>query len=374
MDVQSATASRATGSRSHLATLDGLRGVAVALVMITHLPAEPAAQIHRLIPQLMHMGGYLGVDLFFVLSGFLITRILLADRVSGAPLKYFLIRRCLRIFPLYYLVLLLNAAFSPSVALVWCAVYLSNYYFAFVADENLLRHTWSLCVEEHFYLFWPVLARYLPTRLSYRLLFLVMAISLGSSCALALTRVPHAATLIYGGTLSRVWSLALGGLVAYSRFGAEGRPPAWRAALPLGVGSASVLVAVVLAASGRTALAYLVMVPAYSFISLAALLLALATASSATVVGRGLRARPLRFTGRISYGLYLFHPFAYHLFLARHGERLSVGLIARAGLGVLLAFAVAAISFKYFESYFLKMKSKFVPRGSPAPDPALAGV
>ena len=346
-------------SRSHIPALDGLRGLAVAAVMVAHLPAEAAAKLQRIFPQLMHMSGYLGVDLFFVLSGFLITRILLTDREQGTPLRFFLARRCLRIFPVYYLVLSIYALVSPSVELLWCAAYLSNFYYAFVSDHSLLRHTWSLCIEEHFYLFWPLLVHRLSARWSLRLLWVLLLVSLGSSLALVLQHVPHAASLIYQGTLSRMWSLAMGAWVAFAQRG-HCRQPFVRAWPYLAIGGVVAACAAGLAVQGRAALAYLVMVPGYSLVSLGLLLLAVASGNEGSF-GRVLNSAALRRTGRISYGLYLFHPFAYRLFLRPIGEEPSVGLVFRCLAGVETAFIAASLSFRFFESYFLRLKARFEP-------------
>lgn len=348
-----------TTQRQHWPTLDGLRGIAVAMVLVTHLPSEPAAQIQRFLPQLMQMGGYLGVDLFFVLSGFLITRILLSDRERGVPLRFFLARRCLRIFPVYYLLLALNAVFAPDMALVWCATYLSNYYFAFVDDNSLLRHTWSLCVEEHFYMLWPLLAHRLAPRVSRRALFGLMGLSLASSAYFVAAQVPHAASLVYQGTLSRVWSLALGAMVAYSAWGSSARPPRWVIVACAGLGCSFAALAIVLGALRLTPPAYLAMVPGYSLLSLSALLASLASTPK-DWLGRALTVAPLRYTGRISYGLYLFHPFAYRALMSPLGERMSLEFLGRAALGVAAAFIAATVSFYLFERHILKLKSHFV--------------
>jgi peptidoglycan/LPS O-acetylase OafA/YrhL len=361
-------AARVDEGRAHLPTLDGLRGLAVAAVMVAHLPTDAAARIHKYLPQLMHMSGYLGVDLFFVLSGFLITRILLADRESGTPLRFFLIRRCLRIFPVYYLTLAIYAIVAPSTMLVWCAMYLSNYYFAFVKDDSLLRHTWSLSIEEHFYLLWPLLAHRLAPRVSLRVLLGLMLFSLLSSTALVLARVPQAASLIYQGTPSRVWSLAVGALVAFSRRGVLSVSLRHSASY-LVAGIVFAVGAIALGAKRLTAPAYLAMVPGYSLISLSGLMLALTTTPQG-LVARLLSSRALRFTGRISYGLYLFHPIVYRVFMAAHGERPSLELALRALLAVAAVFVLATLSYRFFESYFLRLKAKFernlVSGGEPA--------
>src|SRR5262249_43976988 len=137
-----------------LRSLDGLRGIAVILVLWAHLSEENtvgwgATIKHWLSP------GLVGVDIFFVLSGFLITRILIADKARGMPLKNFLIRRFLRIFPIYYLTILLVFLYAPGRYILYCAGYLGNFYFAYHPAHLPLHHTWSLAVEEHFYLLWP---------------------------------------------------------------------------------------------------------------------------------------------------------------------------------------------------------------------------
>ena len=95
--------------------------------------------------------GNAGVDLFFALSGFLITRILLNERAKGAPLRYFMARRALRIFPIYYLTLAVTAVIAPRDPLLLPAAdYVSNFVGALDPQPSTLVRTWSLCVEEHF--------------------------------------------------------------------------------------------------------------------------------------------------------------------------------------------------------------------------------
>ena len=140
----------------HLPALDGLRALAVLLVLWTHTPLtlqhpELAAWSAFVQP------GYLGVDVFFVLSGFLITRILLSEKARAVPLWKFMLRRAVRIFPAYYLLVGLVAAFAWTPDVPWCALYLGNVFYPAFGHAGLLQHSWSLCVEEHFYLLWPPL-------------------------------------------------------------------------------------------------------------------------------------------------------------------------------------------------------------------------
>jgi peptidoglycan/LPS O-acetylase OafA/YrhL len=145
--------------RRHIPALDGLRGIAVLLVLWAHVPTGSLGTTLET-AKLFVKPGYLGVDVFFVLSGFLITRILLADREAGVPLSWFWARRFLRIFPIYYLLLAVLWFVERGPEWPWCAGYVSNFYFIFHGDHasesSSLRHTWSLAIEEHYYLVWPL--------------------------------------------------------------------------------------------------------------------------------------------------------------------------------------------------------------------------
>jgi len=157
--------------------LDGLRAVAVAMVLYAHLFAADGSY-----------WGHVGVRLFFVLSGFLITRLLLEARSAAefepvAALKSFYIRRALRIFPLYFgmlsFVWLAGLEESKRV-LAWHAFYLSNFWYA-LRDEWtpwILCHTWSLSIEEQFYVIWPLVILLAPRRSIERICIGVILLSL----------------------------------------------------------------------------------------------------------------------------------------------------------------------------------------------------
>lgn len=166
-----------SGLRNYMPQLDGLRAIAVGAVLFSHW-----------VPLKFHFGipfGYLGVLLFFVLSGFLITSGLIRSRDVENPkneIKKFYIRRVLRIFPLYYFVILLahfNSVESISNNLIWHATYTSNFlYFFNQSWPQVGSHLWSLSVEEQFYLFWPFLMLLTPKSKLKRSLWAILIFSI----------------------------------------------------------------------------------------------------------------------------------------------------------------------------------------------------
>ena len=139
------------------------------MILLTHLPVlEPkvAACLINGIPNLLRFA-YVGVDIFFVLSGFLISRILIAEKTNGQlSFKRFYFKRALRVFPAYYVCLALTALLLSSDQLLPVIFYYNNYYSPFHNENPPLSHTWTLAVEEHFYLVWPMLIYFLPLKKS----------------------------------------------------------------------------------------------------------------------------------------------------------------------------------------------------------------
>jgi peptidoglycan/LPS O-acetylase OafA/YrhL len=158
----------------HIPALDGLRGIAIIMVILYHfIRFEPQGSFQELFKRISEMG-YMGVDLFFVLSGFLISGILFSIYEKGQGLKQFFVRRVLRIFPAYFFLLILmfyiSPLFSTSIPYelslensqyFW--LYLLNFYIELngFSAAPYLTHIWSLSVEEQFYLFFPFVLPFL---------------------------------------------------------------------------------------------------------------------------------------------------------------------------------------------------------------------
>ena len=169
--------------------LDGIRGVAITQVVLFHgVGLFSLHWIDSLLARVVTRG-FIGVDLFFVLSGYLITKILWSDVEQGVSIKYFYIRRSLRILPLFYLVLLLGWLGPrlpgwplnplPSSELVWGATFLSNFRMAYLGDYFLwLGVTWSLALEEQFYLVWPWVLHRCKRETIWRICLAILPIAL----------------------------------------------------------------------------------------------------------------------------------------------------------------------------------------------------
>ncbi|MEW6323803.1 MAG: acyltransferase [Nitrospirota bacterium] len=346
-----------------MAQLDGLRAIAVLAVFADHW-----------LPGAYRLGvawGESGVDLFFVLSGFLITGILLTcrryvDEAGQSVLttaKQFYIRRTLRIWPLYFGVLLLYmvAAQDPTNWLSpWLWTFTLNFYRTFVEPTwgGPMSHFWSLAVEEQFYLVWPWVILLTPRR--YLLPVLIGAVLIGPLTKIMMALVGYHERAIRFFTLSCLDTLAFGGLLAYfshlagvERI-ANSRVVAWLgplsllllgAGLVLRLNSEAPLERMALFMSAKTLfLGWIVIKAAHGFRG---------------AVGFVLSARPVMYIGKISFGLYLL-------------SKPLAALVERMGLPVedihplvvfslysALSVGAATLSWNYFEAPINRLKRHF---------------
>lgn len=375
--------------------LDGLRGLAILLVLTFHLH--------------WHSYGKAGVMLFFVLSGFLITRVLqkaAARRGVGAYLRQFYVRRSLRIFPLYFGTVGLIAfggcflAYSPALksALPYAATFTLNIERAFVQDQHVLGHFWSLCVEEHFYLFWPLLVFLLHRRIRLLSLALIVAGPLiraitGHFLLAFPAGEEHLdyATAVYYLSTSHIDAFAVGAFL--STFGFHTPRESWRAAgilagatmagLVLGLGFCGLwpvpAVTGELAPAGGAvgsvsgAWAAWPYVWTYSLVNLGSGTLMLLVLEQ-RFFRRLFSMEWLRYTGTISYGLYVLHYPVKGLLITGLATPLQAVGSASVGVAILnviylvVVFVAAALSYRYYESPFLRLKDLWAGPSSKPPE------
>jgi peptidoglycan/LPS O-acetylase OafA/YrhL len=358
----------------HMVQLDGLRAMAVLAVIFSH--AGPAAIAHQI------GAGALGVRLFFVLSGFLITGILLRARYEtaapGVALRAFYARRFLRIFPLYYGVLFAIAALGlPEArdAFWWHVSYASNYYYALQGQwGSALSHFWSLAVEEQFYLVWPWLVLFTPLR---RLPFvLIGTILLGPVSRVILLHTTDNLISAATPTIACLDSLGAGALLAWLWYApgpahAASRPAATRmTGIALVCGLACLAIVTLFGTLGtgwKIRLALWDLGASLVFVWL----VNGAARGFSGAAGRLLSSRPLVYLGTISYGIYIFHPLV---------EPAIKGLGAWSGLDLPFperggaarfvcvaapAILMAALSWHAFERPINALKSRFSYAGDP---------
>ncbi|MDH6179937.1 peptidoglycan/LPS O-acetylase OafA/YrhL [Microbacteriaceae bacterium SG_E_30_P1] len=303
-------------TRVHLSGLDGLRAVAVLAVMVFHFTPIAAP------------GGYIGVDVFFVISGFLITGLLLREHTSRGriSLRQFWMRRARRLLPALVLVVAVCSAAAffvggdvivgLGVQILGAATFSSNWiyiaqgtsYFDGTTPE-LFRNLWSLAVEEQFYLVWPLLlVALLLLRKRRTRIAIVLAIAAASAAAMAvLAPASGDATRVYYGTDTHAFGLALGAALAMllsARFspGSVAPPRRWLAwAGAVAVGGIVLLAVAMPAEDPFVTRGGLVLVALLTVVAIAG------ATEAGSWLGRSLDAAPLRWIGERSYGLYLWH-------------------------------------------------------------------
>jgi len=322
---------------SHIPELDGLRGIAVLLVLVYHLDIDWHLGI------LHHMAewGWVGVDIFFVLSGFLITRILLNAGERTHPLRTFYIKRALRIWPLYYVLLactcgealVLHKRFAWKESLVLVQNFLPQY------PQLGFNQTWSLCVEEHFYLIWPLLIIFISRRLLPWTLFLVLLLEpVLRSIAIHHGVIPK---LLYTSTQYRLDDIACGSLVALLSQNIGTLTGLARGLWLLPAGLAGCMITAYLSDNDVQYSASF-----YSFLAIASVsVLCFVLVNAGEPGAKLLRNESLRYVGKVSYALYLIHPVII-------GFVRLTGLPATTSIFLVVAcsFTVSALSWHFFES------------------------
>jgi peptidoglycan/LPS O-acetylase OafA/YrhL len=341
-----------------------MRGIAVLLVMVLHFAlVEGATGAERLFFGVTRVG-WVGVDLFFVLSGFLITGILYDARGGAHFFRNFYMRRVLRIFPLYYaflfLVLVLlpiarPASAAPAGTQFWLWTYLSNVLFARVGWEGMPGHTthlWSLAIEEQFYLLWPLALLVLLRVRRETALVIVVGLTLASGAWRGFLFATGASVpRLYNGFDTHADGLLLGCALALA-----GRAEWRRLALAWPLAVASLILAAALL-PWRHPLVY---AGGLWFIALAATILIAAIASGHAVgLVRLLQLAPLAWLGVISYGFYLWH-YPVLMLLRGHGGGLPGPALVVGAFAITLAAAVA--SWHLLESPATRLRPRAMQR------------
>lgn len=394
----SASTGSPTAKAAYYTALDGLRAVAVIMVFFQHYGAGRA---------FLFGWGWTGVDIFFVLSGFLITGILYDSQKTPHRYRDFYIRRTLRIFPLYYFVWGLILVLTPFALWQWnwrwalWPAYLGNYarfFFLHQAGDPYrfdritfgplvsgwfgypmhfyIGHFWSLCVEEQFYLVWPLVVYRVSKRetlIKICLAVIVVSPILRGVLSQSLSYHLLQMELFYRSLPTRVDALLIGGLVALCMRGPE-QAVVRRIRRPLLLVSASLFVGLYFVSVRLLSLplegsaSNWIGVFGFTLIDVFAAALILECIHPGSFLGRTLSWKPLRSLGLVSYGFYVYHDLL-HDFYSHFAHRYFpnyfylVTLVVAFGATLLIATA----SYHVIEKPLLKLKDRFSGQRHTAP-------
>lgn len=372
-------------SRKHVKSLDGVRGLAILVVLVHHLTSScwPSAHpsVHHL-RDILYMG-WAGVDLFFVLSGFLITGILMDTKSADNYFQAFYMRRVLRIFPLFYLVLTaLTLAyyapfgwhmvpfFPPPKQQPFYFVYLNNWLPLHRGQPNIIGHFWTLAVEEQFYLLWPLCVWLLPRKkiLPVAAAGVLIGFCLRSIVLLYFESFRHQPM---PDLLENLFFRGLDTLLAGAAIAALVRDPKallrFRRRIYL-VGILSGLLAFLMLYIDRPRdMFYLIGFTLLGAAFGALVLFVFNTADKSTPFQNVMRSAPLTSFGKYSYGIYVYHVPVLGVGLALLSSKFPIGVATVPSLlfmlGVLVcSYAIAVLSYSLFEQRILSLKSRYTAK------------
>jgi len=404
-DIASKSDSNSQSVDPYWPQLDGMRSLAFMLVFFHHVSKVPAAQ--RVLPELILrcidsicLWGWIGVDIFFTLSGFLITHLLLSEKkkFGSISFKLFFARRALRIWPVYYTLLIFACVIVPLMQ--WQSLnlhlyqdfllkqflpltfFVGNYSLTFATNVLLkftsglaypvvflLLPTWSLAVEEQFYLTWPFLLKALPTpRAMYKIILILTITSLMVRAMLwyvshYMLHMSYPIAIYYHTTLSHLEPLMAGALCAVTISYFPDFKQRLKPFVPHLMALLSALVVLSLYLFPDIALNTYMNIPLFTFVAFACLLL-LVIALVSPAVAQGFSNKALASFGKLTYAMYLVHMFFIALadrILLPHMNQMApwAQWPAKFVIALSLSYIFAFVSWHLLERRFLQMRKLF---------------
>lgn len=341
--------------------LDGVRAVAALMIMVCHFFLYANSQNNFFLAlKKISVFGQTGVSLFFVLSGFLISRILLNTKKEKYYFRNFYVKRILRIFPLYYsflffyyygLPIILSEEVYPFSEQKYFWVYLQNIARTFEWKSEGPVHFWSLAVEEHFYFFWPILVFFFSTT---RIVQIIIAIViLAFLCRVILLQYDLS---VYYFTLTRVDELAIGAFLALLEKQGKlcEKNARYFLAIFLSIFIPLVFIWVYYTGKGNVTIqATKYILQSLIFFSFIGWVISVKEKNTFRKI---LSIKLLSFAGMISYGLYVFHPICFQLVNRFLWVEYS---LVNFLMSFVITFIIATLSYYFLELPFLRFKKKF---------------
>ena len=370
----------------HIKLLDGIRGFAIIAVMLYHFSISFQHQTDLISLDLfvakILQSGWLGVDLFFVMSGFLITSILYSSTENKNYFKNFYVRRILRIFPLYYLILcilifiipMLSESMNEKTKLLqdnsfWFWMYLVNWRVAFLGGFEHIQagYMWSLAVEEQFYLIWPIVVKYFKNSLAG---ICFAAVVLGLILKIYLFTEGYNATTLYVMTFTHLDGLLLGSALAVLYLKKE-----IDASMLLKfkyIACLSLLICITIFIIEKDFAFYSDLVSLFGISAVSILfcflLITMLNSGDASTLNKIFSLEPVIYVGKLCYGLYLVHHpiglFVNEKIISHNSFMIKGSYLPSLFLSILLSGAlsilIAHLSYNLFEKHFLNLKKRFI--------------
>lgn len=358
---------------NHYPAIDGMRGIACLMVILFHSVLFSRAVFgdagYEMYFSFMHLLQS-GVDFFFVISGFLITGILMDTCNRKDALKTFYIRRSLRIFPLYYLILAVFAVYivftniQKLSDIIPYIFYLQNYSMAFRFDEfQNLSHTWSLAIEEQFYILWPLIFLFCyrhSVKRAVLLCLLCLIISIVSR--VVLKDIGHL-KWVYTAVFAHMDGLVLGALGSILLKHYKETLVLLRPCLLWGALISIFLVILDYVFFEQTSILGFMHVFCISLFYLCVILISV-TSDNVSTVNRMFSMKPFRFLGKISYGSYVVHAPVMIWFTYRLKE-FNLGFVPTHLIlfisGAVCTYVISYLLYQFYEKKFLILKDKYAP-------------
>lgn len=363
--------------RIYFPALDGLRFIAFLTVFIHHVTfyINPSL-VGNPILRFFRVNGWIGVDIFFVLSGFLVTLLLLEERKKRGNFSYknFFLRRVIRIWPLYFLALIFGYLIFPNILLIlgsshtwpnlasdikkylpWHLIFLGNINTAFLGWESMrgVSQLWAISLEQQFYIIWPIFLFFIKKlKTAFITTILLILVAIGLRIVLVNSGVNHPG--IYTNTLARIDSLMFGVILGFVLF-FKGEfinklANISRFYLLILIG----FIIFLFFSTANNTLAIRNGIFGYLVTGIFSLITIIVCIQKENIITKLLSNKVLLKLGRLSYGLYIWHVFALEFlaFLILPTGSLLPLLI----LGFILTLALAYLSYNLFEKFFLKFK------------------
>lgn len=339
----------------HIKQLDSLRGIAALMIVFYHFLPDLEFQRFSFLAS--------GVPIFFAISGYLITAILLKQRELNFTLwekiKRFIVKRALRLFPIYYLVLIFFSCLSFYGLYVWkdgCRIYYYTYttnilFFMEGWQSKHLNHLWTLAIEEQFYLFWPLIV----FSFSYKWLKWLISILILTSLIFKSLNIPNVVFL----PVSHFDTLGGGALLAYL-LNTENKISSF---ITRKINSTNALIALVILLCLWTLFANISFIigKIITLDIIAIVLIIGCRCEYQGLLGAILNSKIMLHLGRISYGIYLYHkpiPFFLGLIFSKLGV-VDLNKYLYLVIALIITLLIAHVSFVLVEKRFIKLKSKF---------------